>query len=223
MPHTSLTAFGHCRNASGLPRRLTNRHLGAAHRCGIVADYRRAGAKKAITRYFLFAIILALVAGCQTPQPITTVSSVDLERFMGDWYVIASIPTSFEKGAYNALERYRLDADGTVATRFTFNKGGFDGPPKEYNPRGFVREGTGNAVWGMQFIWPFKAEYRIIYLTEDYSQTVIGRTKRDYVWVMARTPSIPESDYAKILELLARVGYDVGQLRRVPQQSMEVR
>ncbi len=223
MPHTSFTAFGHCRNASDLPRRLTNRHLGAAHRCGIVADYRRAGAKKAITRYFLFAIILALVAGCQTPQPIPTVASVDIERFMGDWYVIASIPTSFEKGAYNALESYRLDADGTVATRFTFNKGGFDGPPKEYNPRGFVREGTGNAVWGMQFIWPFKAEYRIIYLTEDYSQTVIGRTKRDYVWVMARTPSIPESDYAKILELLARVGYDVGQLRNVPQQSMEVR
>ncbi len=223
MPHSRFTALGDRINASELPHRREHRHIGAAPRSGIVAYHLRAGTMNAIVRCLLFTIVLAVAAGCQTPQPIPTVASVDIERFMGDWYVIASIPTSFEKGAYNALESYRLNADGTVATRFTFNKGGFDGPQKEYNPRGFVREGTGNAVWGMQFIWPFKAEYRIIYLTEDYSQTVIGRTKRDYVWVMARTPSIPESDYAKILELLTRVGYDVGQLRSVPQQSIEAR
>ena len=197
--------------------------VGYMLRTGIAVEHRPKRIMRAIAHGFLAAVILAMMAGCQTPQPIPTVSSVDLERFMGDWYVIASIPTSFEKGAYNALESYRLNEDGTVATRFTFNKGGFDGPQKEYNPRAFVRENTGNAVWGMQFVWPFKAEYRIIYLSEDYSQTVIGRTKRDYVWVMARTPAIPQSDYTRILDLLARVGYDVGQLRSVPQQSIEAR
>ncbi|MDJ0801383.1 MAG: lipocalin family protein [Desulfobacterales bacterium] len=171
-------------------------------------------------------VVLALVAtmtGCQSPQPITTVASVDLERFMGDWYVIASIPTSFEKDAYNALENYRLDADGTVATTFTYHKGAFDGPLKTYTSRGFIRGDSGNAVWGMQFIWPFKAEYRIIYLTPDYTQTVIGRSKRDYVWVMARTPAIPANDYERILTLLTDVGYDLQRLQRVPQQPLDQR
>ena len=168
-------------------------------------------------------VLLAVLAGCQSPQPITTVSAVDLERFMGDWYVIASIPTAFEKNAFNALESYRLAPDGTVATTFTYNKDGFDGPLKTYTAKGFVSPEDGNAVWGMQFIWPFRAEYRIIFLKEDYSQTVIGRSKRDYVWVMARTPTIPAADYERIRELLAAVGYDLSQLQDVPQQTLDQR
>jgi apolipoprotein D and lipocalin family protein len=146
------------------------------------------------------------------------VESVDLERFMGDWYVIAAIPTFIEKKAYNAVESYRLDSDGTILTTFRFNKGGLDGPIKTYTPRGFVMEES-NAVWGMQFIWPIKAEYRIIYLTEDYGQTVIGRSKRDYVWIMARRPAIPEEDYGRILRFLREQGYSLEKLRRVPHGS----
>ena len=134
-----------------------------------------------IHRAILLALILILTSGCQTMKPIHTVEHVDLNRFMGDWYVIANIPTFIEKDAYNAIESYRLDDDGTVATTFRFNKGSLDGPLKEYHPRGFIRDKKSNAVWGMQFIWPFKAEYRIIFLSDDYSKTVIGRSKRDYV------------------------------------------
>jgi len=170
-------------------------------------------------RIFAIASLMLMLSGCQTMQPIHTVSSVDLKRFMGTWYVIASIPTFIETEAYNAVESYRLDEDGTIATTFKFNQGGFDGPLKVYTPRGFVEDKKSNAVWGMQFIWPFKAEYRIIYLTEDYSQTVIGRTKRDYVWIMARTPSIPAADYAQILDFLKGQGYDVSEIRRVPQEA----
>jgi apolipoprotein D and lipocalin family protein len=172
------------------------------------------------------AIALAMViatTGCKSPQPIPTVPTVDLERFMGDWYVIASIPTVFEKNAFNALENYHLDTDGTVITTFTYNKGAFDGPPKTFTARGFVQPESANALWGMQFIWPFKAEYRIIFLTPDYTQTVIGRSKRDYVWVMARTPAIPSEDFDRIVELLTAVGYDVEQLQRVPQQPLSQR
>ena len=149
-------------------------------------------------------------------KPIHTVSNVDLDRFMGDWYVIASIPTFIEKDAFNAIESYKLADDGTVATTFRFNKGSLDGPVKEYNPRGFIRDKQSNAVWGMQFIWPFKAEYRIIYLTEDYSQTVIGRTKRDYVWIMARNNTITDTEYEQIVNFLRDQGYETDKLRRVP-------
>ena len=63
--------------------------------------------------------------GCQsaTLPPLKTVANVDLPRFMGDWYVIANIPTFIEKGAHNAVESYRLDKDGTIATTFTFRAG----------------------------------------------------------------------------------------------------
>ena len=136
---------------------------------------------------------------------------------MGDWYVIANIPTSIEKGAHNAVESYRLDDDGTIATTFTFRDGGFEGELKTYEPRGFVNDES-NAIWGMQFIWPIKADYRIIYLDDDYQVTVIGRNKRDYVWIMARMPVIGEAEYANILAMLESVGYDVSEVQEVPQR-----
>jgi apolipoprotein D and lipocalin family protein len=142
---------------------------------------------------------------------------------MGDWYVIANIPTFIEKGAHNAVESYRLEADGTVATTFTFRQGAFDGPVKTYTPRGFVRDATSNAVWGMQFLWPFKAEYLIIYLNKEYTQTIIGRNKRDYVWIMARTPEIPDEDYARLIKDLAAWGYDISKIEKVPQSWPEGR
>jgi apolipoprotein D and lipocalin family protein len=167
----------------------------------------------------LLVLSLLLNACASMPQhPIATVPHVDLDRFMGDWYVIASIPTFMEKGAHNAVETYRRDADGTIATTFTFRKGGFDGPQKTMKPRGFVREGAGNARWGMQFIWPIKAEYLIAYLDEQYTRTIIARNARDYVWIMARTPVLADADYQALLDEVRRLGYDVAAVRKVPQQ-----
>lgn len=146
-----------------------------------------------------------------------TVDYVDLERFMGPWYVIANIPTFLEKDAHNAVETYTLNEDGTIATNFTFRKGGFDGKVKEYNPKAFITNTETNALWGMRFVWPIKADYRIIYLDDDYTQTIIGRQSRDFVWIMARTPSIPEEDYDRLVEFIATFGYDMSKLQRVPQ------
>ena len=128
-------------------------------------------------------------------------------------------PQSFHGRLVCHFQHTNLEDDGTVATTFRFNKGSLDGPIKEYNPRGFIRDKTSNAVWGMQFIWPFKAEYRIIYLADDYSQTVIGRSKRDYVWIMARKPSIPDKDYEQILRFLTDQGYKLDDLRKVPHRT----
>lgn len=147
-----------------------------------------------------------------------TVDHVDLERFMGAWYVIANIPTFLEKEAYNAVETYSLNDDGTIDTDFTFRKGGFDGKLKEYDPKGFVLDKESNARWGMRFVWPIKADYRIVYLNDDYTQTIIGRQARDYVWIMARTPEISDADYDKLVTLVESLGYDISKLNRVPQR-----
>lgn len=174
-----------------------------------------------VSRTALATIVLCIVlTGCQTPAhpPLRTATSVDLDRFMGDWYVIANIPTFIEKGAHNAIERYELAPDGSIATTFTFREGGFDGDLRTYRPRGFVRDRTSNAVWGMQFLWPIKADYRIVYVSPDYDVTIIGREKRDYAWIMARTPSIPDAAYRTLLGMLGREGYDVAKVERVPQR-----
>ena len=171
--------------------------------------------------HLLFIVAIMTLSACSTSQTLRTVPQVDLERFMGDWYVIANIPTFIERKAHNAIESYELVSDKQVATTFRFNQGSFDGPLKTYRPTGFVSDAPSNAVWGMQFIWPFKADYRVIYLNEDYTQTVIGRNKRDYVWIMARTASIPASDYAAIINLVANQGYDTAKVRPVPQRLIE--
>ncbi len=170
-------------------------------------------------RFLVIAFALLLTTGCSSAlPPLTTVERIDLKRFMGSWYVIACIPTFIETEAYNGVETYRLEPDGSIDTVFTFNKGGFDGPQKRYNPRGFIMDTVNNSTWGMQFIWPIKAEYLITHLTPDYTQTVIGRNKRDYVWIMARTPQIPDEDYMRLVKELEVQGYDIGKLRKVPQR-----
>jgi apolipoprotein D and lipocalin family protein len=162
-------------------------------------------------------LALMLVA-CTSAPAIPVAEHVELERFMGDWYVIANIPTSPEKGAHNAVESYRLDADGTIPTTFTFRDGAFDGPEKVMHPRGFVRDRTSNAVWGMQFFWPIRAEYLIAHVDADYTETIIARSRRDYVWIMARTPQIPDADYERLRRRVADLGYDTARLERVPQR-----
>ena len=170
----------------------------------------------------LFLTLLVYFFGCSSVQaledsneaPMPVVDYVDLDRFMGDWYVIATIPTFLEKDAFNPVENYQRDDDGTIATTFTFNKGSLDGPKKIYRPRGFVKDGSNNAIWGMQFVWPIKADYRIAYLDENYEQTIIGRNNRDYVWVMARTPSISKEDYLNLVEVVGSLGYELDALQR---------
>jgi len=174
---------------------------------------------KTLRNFSMSFTAVALLSACASDmQEMPTVDYVDLDRFMGDWYVIANIPTFIEKGAHNAVETYSMNDDGSIATRFTFRKDSFDGKEKVHNPKGFVTDTESNAIWGMRFVWPIKADYRIIYLDDDYSVTVIGRNKRDFVWIMARDSEITEQAYNELVEFIVSVGYDASELQRVPQQ-----
>jgi len=104
--------------------------------------------RKALVLICAFAMTSS--AADSDPGPIKPIDSLDLNRFMGSWYVIATIPTFFEKRAYNAVETYRLQADGHVATSFRFRNDSFDGELKTIHSTGFVTENSGNAVWRVQ-------------------------------------------------------------------------
>ena len=133
-----------------------------------------------------------LLAACSTvPRPpVPTAHAVDLDRFMGDWYVIACIPVFIEREAWNAIEHYDRAPDGTIATTYSFHKGAAAGPLKVYHPTGFVVDPLNRSTWAMQFLWPFRSEYLIAAVDPAYQVTIIARNARDYVWVMARTPAV---------------------------------
>lgn len=167
------------------------------------------------------ALLVLLLSGCGTGPPMPTVANVDLQRYQGDWYVIAAIPSFPERHAFNAVESYSWRLDGKIQVTFRYREGSFTAPVKTMHPVGTVRPGSGQAVWGMQFIWPIEAEYRVVYLDSDYQTVVVGRTKRDYVWIMARQPVLTEPVYEHLVERVAALGYDVGKLRKVPQRWPE--
>lgn len=156
------------------------------------------------------------MTACTSPSPLPTAASVDLDRFMGPWFVVGYTPILVDKEAHNAVEHYHHAGDGKIRTTYQFRKGGFDGKLKTYTPVGTVKDTTTNAEWRMQFIWPFKAPYIILYVSDDYSETIIAHPNRKYAWIMQRDPEINEAAYAAMLERLEAVGYDPSVVQSVP-------
>ena len=174
----------------------------------------------------IILIMFLSFSGCQffysnaeepKQMPLETVDFVDIERFMGEWYVIANIPTFIEKRATNAIESYRLNDKREIETTFTFYEDSPNGKKKEYNPKGFIYNNKTNAEWRMQFLWPFKMPFLIIDLDENYTYTVIGYPNRNYVWIMAREPFLDQNLYDLIIKNLDSVGYDINQIKKVTQ------
>jgi len=169
-------------------------------------------------RIFLLGLIISLQACSHSPTgSVPRAANVDLNRFMGDWYVLANIPTFIEKGAHNAIENYAMNEDGSIATTFRFNADSFDGDLKEYHPTGYV-SADNNSVWGMQFFWPFKAEFVIAYLSTDHQHTIIARSARDYVWVMSRSTEIDSETYDDLINRCVGMGYQKDLIKKIPHQ-----
>ncbi len=176
------------------------------------------------------ALLAALLAGCSSASSLPplrgTNEPVDLERFMGPWYVIAAIPIDIpllpmfsEKGAHNGVETYHLAADGTIDTTYVFQRGAFDGPPRTFTPKARVANAPVNSEWKMKFAWFLpEADYLILSLDQDYQRTVIGVPDRAYAWIMSRTPVMPEAEYAALVADLRAAGYATERLERVPQR-----
>lgn len=177
---------------------------------------------KKITKSLLLCLFILTSTSCSIQNnELRTIEYLDIEKFMGDWFVIAVIPTFLEKDIFNAIENYTLNPDGTISTEFSFNKGNFSGERKKYNPKGFIMDNNSNALWGMQFIWPIKADFRVVYLSDDYSYTIIGRNKRDYVWLMSRSPIMSDEDYSNAMSFIESIGYDMTKIVKIPQKWSE--
>jgi len=148
---------------------------------------------------------------------LKTVDYVDMEKFMGKWFVVGVIPTFAEKGAVNAIETYELNKNGNIDITFTHHKISPKGKFKEYHPKGFIYDHETNAEWRVQFFWPFKFKYLVIDLAEDYRYTVIGVPNKKFLWIMARDTQLSNEDNQIIRDKLLEQGYDITKIVDVPQ------
>ena len=82
-----------------------------------------------------------------------------------------------------------------------------------------VIKNSGNAVWGMQFIWPIKAQYKIVYLDEAYQNTIIARDDRDYVWIMSREKKIEQKTLKQLVKKIETDGYDIKKIRWIEHSN----
>jgi len=155
----------------------------------------------------LGALLMNLIACSHNPiVPLATVAHVDLDRFMGDWFVVATIPTLFEKGLFNPVEHYARNADGSIKITFSYRRGSLTAPKQQITATGFIQNSVTNATWAMQPFWPIKAEYLVVYLQDD-EFTIIGRSKRDYLWIMARDAHIAPQQLAALVDRAVALGY----------------
>lgn len=171
-------------------------------------------------RIVLTALVacMLLFVSCQSPKnPLPTVPHIDLESFMGTWYVVGYTPILVDGSAYNATEHYYLKPDGRIQTTYQFRKGGFDGQLKTFRPTGFVHNKETNSEWRMQFIWPFKAAYLILHYDEALGETIIGHPNRKYAWIMLREPEYEAATYERLLNKLIELDYDPELIKRLPQ------
>jgi apolipoprotein D and lipocalin family protein len=145
------------------------------------------------------------------------VERMDLDRFLGSWYVVALLPTPFEKNAVNGIETYTLDEKGNIRVEYVFREGRPDGKKKVMHQKGWIMDRATNTEWKIQPLWPLRLPYLIIDLAEDYRYTVIGTNNYKYLWIMARGPTIDPEDYAGILSRLKERGYKIEDIKLMEQ------
>lgn len=165
----------------------------------------------------LLALLVATGCASSKAAPVRTVPHVDLDRYMGDWRVIAHFPYWAEKGKVGTIDRYALNPDGTIANTFLYREKTLDAPEEQKRFKAWVHDKTTNAEWRVRFFGPIVAAYLVLDLDPEYRWAAVGTPSRKYFWVLARDTSLPDDVYQGILQRAAAQGFDIGKVKKVPQ------
>ena len=159
---------------------------------------------------------LALAAGCASTLKVDNapVAALDLNRYLGEWYEIARFDHSFERGVEQAKANYTQNADGTIKV---VNSGIKNGKPKTAIGKGKMTDTPG--LLRVSFFGPFYADYRVMLIDKDYTRALVGSGGADYLWILSRTPSLPENVKSELLAEAQRRGYDTDKLIWVRQNK----
>jgi len=159
----------------------------------------------------VFQSLLYSSAMSQNPPKIT--DSIDLQKYSGKWYEIASYPMSFQKDCYCVTADYTLTDKGYVKVFNSCRKGSINGKVKSITGKAFPVKGTNNVKLKVQFFWPFKADYWVIDKAGDYSWAVVSGPSRKYLWILSRTPDMQKETWKYITDRLIENGFDLSKLK----------
>ncbi len=169
------------------------------------------------------AIALSACATTTTERlglpPLQTVGHVDLSRYVGTWYEIASYPQSFQEGCTGTTATYTLRDDGEIDVLNRCRKGSLSGEEDSAEGRARVVDTTTHAKLEVTFFWPFWGDYWIIDVGVDYEYAVVGHPGRDYLWILSRTPTMEDSVYEGILQRVQAKGYPLDRLQKTVQPT----
>jgi len=171
-------------------------------------------------------VLALLLGGCASSGPdlMPLDREIEVERFMGDWYVLAFIPIDLpffsEAEAHDAVENYRLNEEGGIDVTYTFLDGGFDGEPTTMRQRARVFDEVRGTEWRVQIFWPFESAYLIAWLDDAYERAIVGVPSRSNVWLLSRTPDVTEAELGGLTDRVAELGYDPALLKRVPHRNV---
>ena len=171
--------------------------------------------KKHIQFSFVFLFLLTINIQAQT---LETVPYVDLLKYSGKWFEIASYPQPFQKGCLYTTAEYSLSDKEFVIVENRCYRDSLNGEKSYIKGKAFVVKGTGNAKLKVQFFWPFRGKYWIIDLADDYSYAVVSHPNQEYLWILSRTAIIDESVYNEIKSRLKEKGFDLSKLQITQQQ-----
>jgi apolipoprotein D and lipocalin family protein len=164
-----------------------------------------------MTQYLLLFTSLILV------NDLATVPRVDLARYSGSWYEIARTPNKYQSDcAWDVRLTYTLRPDGKLGVRSECTKR--DGSLDIANGSAKASDES-NAKLRITFFWPFSADYWIIDIDEEYSYAVVGEPSRRDLWILSRTPSIPDAIYQRIVGRVAAKGYDTSRIVVTPRKG----
>ena len=175
-------------------------------------------------RSVILALILALtLAACATapPEGVRPVTSFDINRYLGQWYEIARLDHSFERGMSDVSATYQLQDDGSVKV---INRG-YD------TQRQAWKEAIGRAVFigdshtaslKVSFFGPFYGGYHVIALDQQsYRWALVAGPDRDYLWILARDKTLPADIREQLVSQARGLGFATDQLIWVEQKRTD--
>lgn len=169
---------------------------------------------KTTTLLFISMLLSVFCISCKPATTLVVVPEVDLTRYSGTWYELASYPQFFERGCINVKATY-TPKDGYIEV---FNQSIKNGKPSDIKGKAFVVENTGNAKLKVQFFWPFKGDYWIIDLADDYSWAVVSDPKRETLWILSRSRKMDEKLYNSLIDKLVNNGFDKNKIEKMVQE-----
>ena len=168
---------------------------------------------KNLSLLFLITFQLFIYSCSMSQNPPTTADAVDLKKYAGKWYEIASYPMSFQKDCFCVTADYTLTDKGYVKVFNSCRKGSVGGKVKSITGKAFPVKGANNVKLKVQFFWPFKADYWVIDKAEDYSWAVVSGPSRKYLWILCREPEIQKETWQGITDRLVKNGFDLSKLK----------